>query len=60
MHRIRHQNVLKLEGVIIENNMPLIVLPFITNGDLKSHIKRVEQHFSVSNAYVELFILYDR
>ena len=45
MQRVRHQNVLKLEGIIIEDNMPLIILPFVTNGDLKTY---VYTHYHVS------------
>ncbi len=46
MQKVRHENVLKLEGIlIIEDNIPLIILPFITNGDLKRYIER---NYSVS------------
>ena len=35
-----HPNVLRLLGVCFDtdNNMPLIVLPFMANGDLRSYL----------------------
>ncbi len=53
MQRVRHENVLKLEGIVIEDNMPLIILPFITNGDLKTYVEKY-YHVSLSSFYISV------
>ena len=43
MKKLDHPNVLPLLGVCIESNYesgsPFMILPFMSNGDLKSYIK---------------------
>ena len=40
----QHPNVMGLLGVCFdtENNLPLIVLPFMANGDLKSYLVKLQ------------------
>ena len=33
-----HPNVLKLLGVCFDNELPLIILPYMANGDLKNYL----------------------
>ena len=39
MKDYNHPNVLPLIGVAIQGNSPMIVLPFMEHGDLRSYIK---------------------
>ena len=34
-----HQNVMKLIGISFERNSPIIITPFMANGDLLSYIR---------------------
>ena len=38
MREFDHPNVLTLIGVAIQDNLPLVVLPFMEYGDLKSYV----------------------
>ncbi len=38
MKKVKHENVLELIGIIIEERMPVVITPFITNGDLRNYI----------------------
>jgi proto-oncogene tyrosine-protein kinase Met len=43
MKKFEHCNVLKLRGICFdEDNSPLILLPFMSEGDLLSYIRNVE------------------
>lgn len=35
---LKHNNILSPHGVVLENNKPYIVLPFMEKGDLKSYV----------------------
>ena len=40
MREFRHQHVLRLIGIVIDSDkMPLVILPFMTHGDLLSYIR---------------------
>jgi len=40
MREFRHQHVLQLIGIVIDcDKMPLVILPFMTHGDLLSYIR---------------------
>ena len=39
MQQFRHENVLTLIGVCISGNEPMLVLPFMKNGDLLTYIR---------------------
>jgi len=40
MREFAHQHVLRLLGIVIDADMmPLVVLPFMTHGDLLSYIR---------------------
>lgn len=45
-----HPNVLRLLGVCFDtdNNMPLIVLPFMANGDLRDYLMSIRKSAVVS------------
>ena len=48
MAELIHPNVLGLIGVTMnKNNMPLIILPFMANGDLRSFLRNTHRVFSV-------------
>ena len=38
MKKVDHVNVLGLLGVCFENGLPYIILPFMSNGDLKTFL----------------------
>ena len=40
MRNFKHKNVLSLIGVVIDNNKPHVLLPFMENGDLKSYLEK--------------------
>ena len=42
--KFNHPNVLTLIGVSIHNNKPCVILPLMSNGDLKNYLKK--QYFS--------------
>jgi len=58
MKKFDHINVLQLKGICFDDDMPLILLPFMSGGDLLSHIRdernrlTIEQllHFSLGIA----------
>ncbi len=40
MKKFNHPNVLKLRGICFdENDLPMILLPYMANGDLLSYIR---------------------
>ena len=40
MREFRHQHVLRLIGIVIDcDKMPLVILPFMSHGDLLSYIR---------------------
>ena len=40
MRDFRHQHILQLIGIVIDSDkMPLVILPFMTHGDLLSYIR---------------------
>jgi len=46
MREFRHEHVLRLIGIVIDDDrMPLVILPFMSHGDLLSYI-RDDQHVS--------------
>ena len=38
MKDFKHENVLSLIGVVIKNNKPHVVLPFMQHGDLRNFV----------------------
>lgn len=42
MSQFHHDHVLGLTGVVVRDNHPYVVLPFMENGDLKSFISNDE------------------
>ena len=38
MRTFNHRNILSLKGLAILNNIPHMLLPFMSNGDLKKYI----------------------
>ncbi|XP_070544684.1 uncharacterized protein [Ptychodera flava] len=46
MKDFQHQNVLNLIGVYIDvYGSPYIIIPYMANGDLRTHISRTDHHF---------------
>ena len=50
MKQLNHPNVLSLFGVSVHDNKPCVILPLMTNGDLRSYLK--------SSNLVILFVLF--
>ena len=40
MRKFNHPNVLSLLGVSVHNDIPCAVLPLMSNGDLKTYMKK--------------------
>ena len=38
MDEFKHENILSLMGVVLENNKAYVILPYMENGDLKTFI----------------------
>ena len=45
MRMFKHPNVLSLLGVTVQDELPCVILPLMSNGDLKTYMKK---HFDVS------------
>ena len=39
MREFNHPNVLSLIGIAMKGTQPLVILPFMANGDLKTYIR---------------------
>ena len=37
-----HKNVLNLVGVVIRNDRPYVLLPYMDQGDLKNYVSKLE------------------
>lgn len=46
-----HLNVLSLYGVVIRNNEPHVILPYMENGDLKNYVKN-EDNVSIKFTFL--------
>lgn len=44
-----HLNVLSLYGVVIRNNEPHVILPYMENGDLKNYVKNEDNVLSIGD-----------
>ena len=53
-----HPNVLRLVGVCFdtEDNLPIIVLPFMANGDLKSFLKTKRSNATSKTGFPDVSI----
>ena len=53
--KFNHPNVLTLIGVSIHNNKPCVILPLMSNGDLKNYLKN---NISVSTFFYHYMIYF--
>ena len=49
MKEFNHPNVLSLIGISIENSQPMIILPFMENGDLEAYLRNNKNKLKVDN-----------
>ena len=42
MASFEHQNVMELIGMCLDGEMPLIIMPFMMNGTVLDHVKKVK------------------
>ena len=55
MLNFKHSNVMPLIGVCLDGEMPLIIMPFMSNGCVLEFVKsRREELFLCSHAKMEL------
>jgi len=47
MKDFNHINVLTLIGISFENSQPIIILPFMENGDLESYLRNNKNKLKV-------------
>ncbi len=53
MKQFNHPNVLKLRGICFdENDLPMILLPYMANGDLLSYIREGRHLITVKELLV--------
>ena len=45
-----HTNIMSLIGVCIEGEMPLLIMPFMSNGSVLEYVKRNKEVLLCSNA----------
>ena len=38
MRHFCHPNVLSMIGLVVDKNMPMVVMPYMANGDLRQYI----------------------
>ena len=55
MQDLKHEHVLALLGVVIENNRAYVLLPYMENGDLKTFISN-EDNVSVWKWFIQFSI----
>ena len=39
MEEFKHPNIMSIIGISFIDNMPYVILPFMTNGDLRTYVK---------------------
>ena len=49
MRGLRHRNILTMIGLVVRENRPYVVLPFMKNGDLRSFLKNTDQVREIFN-----------
>ncbi len=48
MKELDHCNVLELSGICFEeNSVPLVLLPYMSKGDLSSYIRDIENNLTI-------------
>jgi len=63
MREFRHEHVLSLIGIVIDcDKMPLVILPFMTHGDLLSYIRDDNNvsrlQFALGHSSIGLLFIY--
>ena len=57
MKYLEHENVLKANGVSLDNNRnPVLILPYVVNGDLAAYLRRENQPLCYSQEIAEISI----
>lgn len=55
MKYLEHENVLKANGVSLDNNRnPVLILPYVVNGDLAAYLRRENQPLCYSQEIADL------
>ena len=58
MKYLEHENVLKANGVSLDNNRnPVLILPYVVNGDLAGYLRRENQPLCYSQEIADISIL---
>ena len=56
MKYLEHENVLKANGVSLDNNRnPVLILPYVVNGDLAAYLRRENQPLCYSQEIADLW-----
>ena len=58
MASFEHQNVMELIGVCLDGEMPLIIMPFMMNGTVLDHVRKVKDKDLEVNMNAESIIEY--
>ena len=55
MKYLEHENVLKANGVSLDNNRnPVLILPYVVNGDLAAYLRRENQPLCYSQEIADM------
>ena len=44
MHSFKHPNVMSLIGLCLDGDVPVIIMPFMSDGSLLEYVRRNKQH----------------
>ena len=58
MLSFEHPNVMSLIGVCIDGEMPLLVMPFMTNGNLLEYVKHHKEELLLSSEATDEEVLF--
>ena len=53
MLSFKHKNVMSLIGVCIDGEMPLLIMPFMSNGSVLDYLKRHKEHLLVTGQFIQ-------
>ena len=53
MLSFKHENVMSLIGVCIDGEMPLIIMPFMSNGSVLAYIRNRKDNLLVTGQFLQ-------
>ena len=53
MLSFKHKNVMSLIGVCIDGEMPLLIMPFMSNGSVLDYVKNHKDNLLITGQFLE-------